>query len=129
MMEMVEKREGPDRRRRPRGGRRPTDLDGAAPLVMVVDPDPARRDISHAILARLKFAVALVESVERAVAVVESLHPEVIVVGEADAGRLALALEGDTGGGAVPIVTVGGDTRASNALIDAVRRALRPPSA
>lgn len=129
MTEIVENREGPDRRRKPRGGRRPTDLDGATPLVMVVDTDPARRDISHAILARLKFAVAPVESVERAVAVVESLHPEVIVVGEADAGRLALALESDEGDEAVPIVTVGEDNREADALLEAVRRALRPPSA
>ncbi|CAN5444287.1 hypothetical protein BH23ACI1_BH23ACI1_27240 [soil metagenome] len=125
MFEVDDKRQGVDRRRHPRGGRRITELDGAAPLVMVVDRDPTRRDIAHAILSKLKFAVAPVESVERAVEIAHTLNAEVIVVDEADAARLSAALAHES---AIPVVAVGKDGRPADELIEAVRRALRQAS-
>src|SRR5262245_64145980 len=85
---MNEKRTGSDRRRLPRGGRRPDDVLGYTPLVMVVDGEARRREISEAILAKLMFAVAPAESVERALSIAQALHPEVIVAGEQDAQRI-----------------------------------------
>src|SRR5262245_50673525 len=74
---------GIDRRKFPRGGRRVDDRPGFTPLVMVIDPDPDRRHISEAILAKLRFAVAPVESVDKALSVIRSLAPAAIV-GHAD---------------------------------------------
>ena len=61
MTERAHKERGPDRRRQPRGGRRPTDVEGYAPLVFVIDPRPSGRDACEAILAKLRFAVDYVE--------------------------------------------------------------------
>jgi len=48
---MGERRIGRDRRRLPRRGRRPGNVPGFTPVVMVVDSEARRRDISEAILA------------------------------------------------------------------------------
>jgi hypothetical protein len=89
---------------------------------MVVDGEARRRDISEAILARLRFAVAPVESAERAVAIMADLAPEIIVAGEVDARKIRdLAPARDL----VPILAVDPATRETEALIDAVRRTLR----
>lgn len=118
---MTEQRAGPDRRRLPRGGRRPEDARGFTPLVMVVDDEVRRREISEAILAKLMFAVAPAESVERAVSIVRALQPEVIVASEQDARRIR-DLVPDTG---IAIVSITEDTRVSDALIEAVRSSLQ----
>src|SRR5579884_3584471 len=68
-----------DRRRAPRGGRRPGDQAGFAPLVMVIDADDRRRDLTDAILAKLRFAVAPVASIEKAIAIAHAMPPSVIV--------------------------------------------------
>jgi hypothetical protein len=122
MSNASERRQGPDRRRQPRGGRRPGDVSGFTPLVMVVDPESRRRDLSEAILARLRFAVAPIESVERAAAVIGTLAPEVIVAGEEDAYRIRELAGVNLG---VPILALGDETRVSEALIEAVRGMLR----
>ena len=43
------------------------------------DDDSRRRDISEAILAKLRFAVAPFESVDTAIAAMPALRPEVVV--------------------------------------------------
>ena len=50
-------RAGTDRRVQPRGGRRPADVDGLTPLVMVVGDEAAVGDAVGAVLAKLKFAM------------------------------------------------------------------------
>jgi CheY-like chemotaxis protein len=122
MTEAVDKRSGPDRRSRPRGGRRTGDANGLTPLVMVVDADPERRDLSHAILARLRFAVAPVDSIAQAAAAVPTLEPELIVTSQADAPRLIAALGGSA---PVPVVAVGDEARGTDAIVESVREALR----
>jgi hypothetical protein len=117
----ADKRLGLDRRRKPRGGRRSTDAAGTTPLVMVIEPDARRSDITEAILAKLRFAVAPVDSVDKAVTAIQSLHPEVIVSSE-DVRRIVALVPAATG---IPIVAIDEDTRTTDALIDAVRRALR----
>jgi CheY-like chemotaxis protein len=119
---MAEKREGAERRRRPRGGRRPEDLRGFTPLVMVVDSEVRRREISEAILAKLMFAVAPVESAEKAVALLNALNPEVIVAGEQDARKIRQLMPIDT---VIAIVAVGENARVTDALIESVRDSLR----
>ena len=119
---MTDKRQGGDRRRRPRGGRRPDDVRAFTPLVMVVDSETRRRDISEAILAKLMFAVAPVESADKAISVLKALNPEVIVANEQDARRLRELVPADEN---ITIVAVSEDARVNDTLIDEVRRSLQ----
>ena len=57
-----------DRRKVPRGGRRLTDQNGFSPLVVVVEPDATRADLTETVLSRCRFAVAPVVSNHDAVA-------------------------------------------------------------
>ena len=67
-----DQRRGPDRRSRPRGGRRVEDKTGYAPLVLLVDEDAASGERCEAILAKLHFAVAPARSVEEALRVMSA---------------------------------------------------------
>ncbi len=67
-------RRGPDRRRQPRGGRRPEDRDGCAPLILLVGNDRGVVDKAEAILAKLKFAVSTSGSVDKALRVLPDLR-------------------------------------------------------
>ena len=116
----LERRGGPDRRRVPRGGRRPTDGVGFAPLVMVVDPDHQRRDLTEAILAKLRFAVAPVDSVQKAISIAHALRPSVIVCGPDEVSRLHQGLRLG-----VPVVAVQPDVAITDALVDVVRASIR----
>ena|SRR5712692_8321236 len=124
MPDTTERRDGPDRRRHPRGGRRTSDRPGFAPLVLVVDRDPAGREMSEAILAKLHFAVAPVDSVEKALTVMTALRPDVIVAREADVARLRdrASLDG------APIVTTDRGIEPDK-LVEEIRRALRAVTA
>ena len=79
-----EHRLGPDRRKLSRGGRRAGDPGGFAPLVLLVGGGETMVASSEAILARLRFAVAISHSVEDALRVMTGIRPDVIVA-EADA--------------------------------------------
>ena len=116
-----ELRHQPDRRREPRGGRRPDDQSGFAPLVLVADEDPASGDMCEALLATLRFAVARVDSVDRAVAVISTLLPDVIVARGPDVSPLQRAAWPS----GVPFVTVADGIIAPDALLEAIRSALR----
>src|SRR3954468_17351551 len=74
-----ERRAVSDRRRTPRGGRRPEDPMGYSPLILVADDDADSGARCVAILARLRFAVAPAYSVEEAVKVMQSLRPNLVV--------------------------------------------------
>ena len=115
-----ELRQGSDRRRVPRGGRRPADAPGFAPLVLVADEDPASGDMCEALLATLRFAVARVDSMDKAVAVISTLLPDVIVARARDVSPLQRAAWPS----GVPFVTATDGMRA-DALIDAIRLAIR----
>src|SRR5262245_29888088 len=88
MTDAPERRLGPDRRGRPRGGRRANDQAGYSPLVLVVDRDPHGRETCEAILATLRFAVAPVESAEKALSIMAALKPDLVVARESDAALL-----------------------------------------
>jgi hypothetical protein len=114
-------RRRPDRRREARGGRRPDDQPGFAPLVLVADEDAASGDMCETLLATLRFAVARVDSVDRAVEVISTLLPDVIVA----RGRDVSALQRAAWPSGVPFVTVTDGLSEPGALIDAIRDAIR----
>lgn len=118
-----DRRTGLDRRSQARGGRRPTDRSGYAPLVLVVDEDSHVRDLCELILAKLRFAVTPATSIDQARRVMTALQPEIIVARarEADALR-AEAPHNDRG--AIPVVAVADDGPDADVLIGDIRRAL-----
>ena len=116
-----ELRQRPDRRREPRGGRRPDDRSGFAPLVLVADEDAASGDMCEMLLATLRFAVARVDSVDQAVAVISTLLPDVIVA----RGRDVSPLQRAASPSGVPFVTVTDGLSEPDALLEAIRNALR----
>ena len=116
-----ELRQGPDRRREARGGRRPGDASGFAPLVLVADEDAESGDMCEQLLATLRFAVARVDSVDKAVAVISTLLPDVIVARGHDVSPLQRAAWPS----GVAFVTVTDSMSEPGALVDAIRRAIR----
>ena len=114
-----DQRRGPDRRSRPRGGRRVEDRTGYAPLVMLVDEDAANGERCEAILAKLHFAVAPARSVEEALRVMAALRPEIVVARRSDAGRLRAEAPEH-----VPVVSID-DGTAPEALVEEIRKAIR----
>lgn len=120
MADTTERRSKPDRRRAPRGGRRPYDSPGATPLVLVVGADGAAERESEAILGALRFAVAPVGDVAEARRIIDTLHPDLIVAPKGAAADLR-------GGGAadVPIVEFNGVETGGADLIERIRAALR----
>ena len=116
-----ELRQGPDRRRQHRGGRRPGDMPGFAPLVLVADEDAESGDMCEALLATLRFAVARVDSVDKAVAVISTLLPDVIVARARDVSPLQRAAWPS----GVPLVAVTDGLREPDAFIHAIRHAIR----
>lgn len=121
MSATTEHRKGPDRRKHPRGGRRAEDRPGFAPLILVADEEASSRDMCEAILAKLHFAVAPVDSIDKALSIIGTLRPDVIVVHARDSAALERAAW-PTG---VPFVNVTEEMRNPDTLIEAVRQAIR----
>jgi len=116
MTDASERRQGPDRRGRARGGRRATDPAGYSPLVLVIDRDSHGRETCEAILAKLRFAVAPVESAEKALSIMAALKPDIVVVRDSEAALLR--------GISAPLVVME-PSQDPLALVEAIRRALR----
>ena len=116
MTDASERRQGPDRRNRARGGRRATDPAGYSPLVLVIDRDSHGRETCEAILAKLRFAVAPVESAEKALSIMAALKPDIVVVRDSEAALLR--------GISAPLVVME-PSQDPLALVEAIRRALR----
>jgi hypothetical protein len=116
-----ELRQGRDRRREPRGGRRPGDVPGFAPLVLIADEDTDGGDMCEALLATRRFAVARVDSLAKAVSVISTLLPDVIVA----RGRDVSPLQRAAWPSGVPFVTVTEGLGDPEALLDAIRQAIR----
>lgn len=121
----TERRGGPDRRRLPRGGRRPGDHDGYTPLVLVADDDADSGARCEAILARLHFAVAPARSADEAVRVMQALRPNLIVSHLRDESPLRQGMAGDPHTAAVPVISITPDTKEPQALVEEIRRVLR----
>lgn len=119
-----EHRRGPDRRRLPRGGRRATDRAGYAPLVLLVDDDADNGNRCEAILSKLRFAVAPARGIDEALRIMTGVHPDLIVARSADAARLRAEAPPH-----VPVVVTTDGGMEGDALVEAIRRALRAKKA
>ena len=122
---MNELRFGPDRRRFARGGRRAIDKAGYAPMVVLIDNDATRLDLSEAILAKLRFAVAPFASVERALAAMQGLMPEIVVARTECVHELRDRLPLDRDGRAIPLLPLTAELSEPMKLIDALRQVIR----
>lgn len=121
MPERPERRGPPDRRRRPRGGRRAGDQEGFAPLILLVGDNPDVVSRSETILAKLRFAVSTAPSVEEALRILPDLRPDLVVASEWDGGRIRTGAAQHP-----PVVVVNREMEESaDALIAEIRRALR----
>lgn len=121
MIVPFENRRGPDRRKMPRGGRRTDDVQGFAPLVMVVGTGETAVAQSEAVLARLKFAVTTSGTVDEALRVMAGIRPDVVVAEPAAASRIRLEAPEY-----VPVVEMNGDMRLNpDALVEGIREAIR----
>jgi CheY-like chemotaxis protein len=120
-----DRRNAPDRRSSPRGGRRPGDVQGYSPLILVADDDPNSGARCVAILARLRFAVAPAHSVDEAIKIMSSLHPTLIVARLKDEAALREQMRIDPEIGDIPIVTLTAENEAPQLLIEDIRRTLR----
>jgi PleD family two-component response regulator len=119
-----ERRDAPDRRRTPRGGRRPQDPQGYSPLILVADDDANSGARCVAILARLRFAVAPAHSVEEAIKVMEALRPNLIVVRLRDEPALRQEMATNPEIGQIPMLTLTKENDAPQIMIEEIRRAL-----
>lgn len=125
MAPTFERRNGPDRRRQSRGGRRDGDRDGHSPLILVADDDPASATRCEAILARLKFAVAPAKTADEALRVMRALRPELIVLNLRDAERLRQEMEKDPLTANIPVIGANPGLSDPEALVEEIRRAFR----
>jgi hypothetical protein len=116
---------GPDRRQFARGGRRATDPAGYAPMVVVIDNDATRLDLSEAILAKLRFAVAPFASVEKAIMAMHALRPEIVVARTDAVSELREHLPVDRDGRAIPLLPLTADLTEPTALVEALRQVIR----
>src|SRR5687767_7930511 len=115
-----DKRQGPDRRSRARGGRRAGDQAGYAPLVLLVDENAENGARCEAILAKLRFAVAPAHSVDEAIRVMDALRPNLVVARVKEAARLKKATPSG-----VPFVALTDVHNDLNEMVEEIRRALR----
>ena len=94
-------------------------------MVVVIDEDARRLDISEAILAKLRFAVAPFGSVDKALAAMQALRPEIVVAGESAVQELRGRLPADRDGRTIPLLPVTPELADPEALVGAVREVLR----
>jgi CheY-like chemotaxis protein len=120
-----DRRHKSDRRATPRGGRRPGDVQGYSPLILVADDDANSGAHCVAILARLRFAVAPAHSVDEAIKVMTSLHPTLVVTRLKDEAALREQMAANPDIGNIPIVTLTPENDAPQLMIEEIRRALR----
>jgi CheY-like chemotaxis protein len=117
---LPDKRQGADRRSRPRGGRRAGDKAGFAPLVLLVEENSENGARCEAILAKLRFAVAPASSVDEALRVMQALRPNLVVARVQDSAQL----ESATPPG-VPFLALGENHTDLEEMVEEIRRALR----
>ena len=94
-------------------------------MVVVIDGDERRRDISEAILAKLHFAVAPFDSTDKALAAMQALRPEAVVVRADAIEELRGRLPNDRDGRAIPLLPITDDAASEPiVLVEALRRLL-----
>ena len=124
MTDQRELRGGVDRRRQPRGGRRPADSDGFAPLVMVVGDQTEVGDAVGAVLAKLKFAVVPATSADEGLRIMSTMHPDIVAATSENAARIRMERPEYN-----LVVVINGAMRDNAQLVvDEIRSALRTAS-
>ena len=94
-------------------------------MVVVIDGDATRRDISEAILAKLNFAVAPFESTDEALAAMGALRPEAVVARPEAVDELRSRMPNDRDGRAIPLLPITDDAAAEPmVLVESLRRLL-----
>ncbi|HKB09129.1 MAG TPA: hypothetical protein VKD69_00695 [Vicinamibacterales bacterium] len=124
-MDEQERRRGPDRRRTPRGGRRPGDQPGYGPLVFLVTREPEHLLFWEAFLLERKFAVVPCAGAGPAIELFAALRPELIVASARDIAVLRDRLPGGRHGCSVPLVELVSTPNLVLPVLQAIRRALR----
>jgi hypothetical protein len=119
-----ERRRGADRRVHFRGGRRPEDRDGYAPLVFVVTRERSHLLFWEALLLNLNFAVVPCDGPGPALEAFRALRPDVIVVSARDKAMLRDRLPSGRQGTPVPLVELVSTPDLIEPVIQAIRRAL-----
>ena len=119
-----ERRSSGDRRRSARGGRRPYDAAGFAPLVLVVGDSHERQSEYGTILSRLQFAVVPATDVAEALRVIDAVHPDLIVAGPDPADRLRRDESVS-----IPVVEFDGTREEGDALVERITTAIQRPRA
>ena len=99
-------------------------------MIVVIDGDTRRREISETILAKLRFAVAPFASAEQAIMAMKALLPEAVVARPDAADAIREHLSSDRSGRTIPLLPVTDDLATPEALVEALRRLLRskPPA-
>jgi DNA-binding response OmpR family regulator len=87
---------------------------------MLVDEDSTNGARCETILAKLRFAVAPAHSVDEALRVMDALRPNVIVARVAEISRLRNASPAG-----VPLVVITDELTEPDAMIEAIRQAIR----
>ncbi len=94
-------------------------------MIVVIDEDARRREISEAILAKLRFAVAPFATADQAILAMRALLPEAVVAREDAARAIRDHLSADRMGRTIPLLPITEELAAPEALIEALRRLLR----
>jgi hypothetical protein len=123
-MAVQERRRSGDRRRHARGGRRPDDRSGHAPLVFVVTSDAELLASWEQQLLARNFAVVACQGAGAARDAFRALRPDVIVAAGADWDALHERLPHGRLGGPVPVVELPPSEEIEPLLVK-IRRALQ----
>ena len=94
-------------------------------MVVLIDDDATRLDLSEAILAKLRCAVAPFASVDRALTAMTALMPEVVVARTECVRELRGRLPLDRDGRAIPLLPLTAELSQPTALIEALRQLIR----
>lgn len=124
-METQERRRGRDRRSHWRGGRRPGDRPGHAPLVFVVTGEPLHLRFWERLLLDLKFAVLPCKGPGPALDAYRAVRPDLIAASSQHIITMRDCLPCGRQGSAVPLVELASTPDLVEPVITAIRRALR----
>jgi len=94
-------------------------------MVVLIDDDATRLDLSEAILAKLRFAVAPFASVDRALTAMTALMPEVVIARTDCVHELRGRLPLDRDGRAIPVLSLTPELAEPPKLIEALRQLIR----
>lgn len=94
-------------------------------MIFVIDKDARRREISEAILAKLRFAVAPFATADEAISAMRALRPEAVVAHQDAVATIRDHLASDLTGRVVSLLPVTDDLATPEALVEALRRLLQ----